>query len=445
MPLTQVSSRLIEDTLRYVLGASGTNHYTFTGKGLTGAVNDPTLTLSRGHTYIFENRNSSGAHPFYIKTSIANGGTNDAYNTGVTNNGGAGGTEIVFTVPHDAPDLLYYQCSSHSSMAGQLKIAGSIEDGSITTAKLANNSVTFEKLEDVSSGRIVGRATGGDGDAEELTASQVRTILNVEDGATAASGISDVVSDTTPQLGGNLDTNNNSILLNDSNGTTNRILLGTASDMRIFHDGTTSRIDDLNGTDIEIRANDIRLQSNANVGAKSALNCNANAAVELFYNDVKQLETTENGILLPKGVIRGLGGSKVIIGGTLDPSQDRTWSFSFGTNDNGYNQGYVFNIKFYVNHWNTGGSYKYIESISGGRGNVTGLERVDLINNLGTAGSSWQSGHLDYSVSLTGGTRNGSGVSLFNVTYDADGAPSWTSGYYLEVNYSNQIGTITIT
>ena len=148
MPLTQVSSRLIEDTLRYVLGASGTDHYTFTGKGLTGAVNDPTLTLSRGHTYIFENRNSSGAHPFYIKTSIANGGTNDAYNTGVTNNGGAGGTEIVFTVPHDAPDLLYYQCSSHSNMAGQLKIAGAVADGSITEAKLADDAVTADKLAD---------------------------------------------------------------------------------------------------------------------------------------------------------------------------------------------------------------------------------------------------------------------------------------------------------
>ena len=144
MTLTKVSSRLIEDTLRYVLGASGTNHYTFTGKGLTGAVNDPTLTLSRGHTYVFENRNSSGAHPFYIKTSIANGGTNDAYNTGVTNNGGAGGTEIVFTVPHDAPDLLYYQCSSHSSMAGQLKIAGAVADGSITTAKLEDSTGTTD-------------------------------------------------------------------------------------------------------------------------------------------------------------------------------------------------------------------------------------------------------------------------------------------------------------
>ncbi len=148
MPLTQVSSRAIEDTLRYVLGASGTNHYTFTGKGLNGTVNDPTLTLSRGHTYIFENRNSANAHPFYIKTSIANGGTNDAYNTGVTNNGGAGGTEIVFTVPHDAPDLLYYQCSSHSSMAGQLKIAGAVADGSITTAKLADGAVNSAKLAD---------------------------------------------------------------------------------------------------------------------------------------------------------------------------------------------------------------------------------------------------------------------------------------------------------
>ena len=36
-----------------------------------------------------------------------------------------------------------------------------------------------------------------------------------------------------------------------------------------------------------------------------------------------------------------------------------------------------------MNHWNGGNYYKYIESISGGRGNTTGLERVNLINNLG--------------------------------------------------------------
>jgi len=141
MTLTQISSRGVEDTLRWSLGASGTNHYTFTGPGLTGTVNDPTIYLSRGQTYIFENNNSSGAHPFYIKTSIDNGGTNDAYNTGVTNNGGAGGTEIKITVPHDAPDILYYQCSSHSSMAGTIYITGAVADGSITSTKIANDTI----------------------------------------------------------------------------------------------------------------------------------------------------------------------------------------------------------------------------------------------------------------------------------------------------------------
>ena len=146
MTLTQISSRGVEETLRWSLGASGTDHYTFTGPGLNGTVNDPTIYLTRGHTYIFEN--NSGGHPFYIKTSIANGGTNDAYNTGVTNNGGGNGTEIKFTVPHDSPDVLYYQCSSHSSMAGQFSIAGSVADGSITESKLADDAVTNDKLAD---------------------------------------------------------------------------------------------------------------------------------------------------------------------------------------------------------------------------------------------------------------------------------------------------------
>ena len=185
MPLTQVSSRLIEDTLRYVLGANGTSDYTFTGKGLTGAVNDPTLTLSRGHTYIFENRNSTNAHPFYIKTSIANGGTNDAYNTGVTNNGGAGGTEIVFTVPHDAPDLLYYQCSSHSSMAGQLKIAGAITDGSITETKLANGSVTSSKL---GADCVIGSKIADSQIASEHIVDQAVTLAKLEHGTSSNDG-----------------------------------------------------------------------------------------------------------------------------------------------------------------------------------------------------------------------------------------------------------------
>ena len=131
----------------YTLGADGSNHYTFTGEGLTGAVNDPALYLTRGKTYRFVNGNSAGAHPFRIQTTV-NGSAGTEYNTGVTNNGGAGGSTIVFEVPHAAPDVLYYQCTSHGSMGGVLYITGALADGGVTTAKLAADAVTGAKLAD---------------------------------------------------------------------------------------------------------------------------------------------------------------------------------------------------------------------------------------------------------------------------------------------------------
>ena len=131
----------------YTLGADGSNHYTFTGEGLTGAVNDPALYLTRGKTYRFVNGNSAGAHPFRIQTTV-NGSAGTEYNTGVTNNGGAGGSTIIFEVPHDAPDVLYYQCTSHGSMGGVLYITGALADGGVTTAKLAADAVTGAKLAD---------------------------------------------------------------------------------------------------------------------------------------------------------------------------------------------------------------------------------------------------------------------------------------------------------
>jgi len=129
----------------YTLGADGSNHYTFTGEGLTGAVDDPTLYLTRGKTYRFVNGNSAGAHPFRIQTTV-NGSAGTEYNTGVTNNGGAGGSTIIFEVPHAAPDVLYYQCTSHGSMGGIFYVTGALADGTVTTAKLADDAVTTAKI-----------------------------------------------------------------------------------------------------------------------------------------------------------------------------------------------------------------------------------------------------------------------------------------------------------
>ena len=114
---------------------------------MTGAVNDPTLYLERGKTYRFVNGNSAGAHPFRIQTTV-NGSAGTEYNTGVTNNGGAGGSTIVFEVPHAAPDVLYYQCTSHGSMGGILYVTGALADGTVTTAKLAADAVDGTRIAD---------------------------------------------------------------------------------------------------------------------------------------------------------------------------------------------------------------------------------------------------------------------------------------------------------
>ena len=106
----------------WTLGASGSSHYTFTGPGNLSDTNDPTLNLIRGQKYVFQNR--SGGHPFRIQSTI-NGSAGTAYNTGVTNNDGGNGTDIVFDVPYDAPAVLYYQCTAHPNMGGAMYISGS--------------------------------------------------------------------------------------------------------------------------------------------------------------------------------------------------------------------------------------------------------------------------------------------------------------------------------
>ena len=104
---------------RWVLNASGTDHYTFTGPGLGhSTLNDPTLYLMRGQTYMFENK--MGAHPFRIQ-STSNGSAGTQWNVGVTNNDVSNGV-LIFEVPFVCPNTLYYQCTSHANMGGVLNI-----------------------------------------------------------------------------------------------------------------------------------------------------------------------------------------------------------------------------------------------------------------------------------------------------------------------------------
>lgn len=99
------------------LNAEGEGDYTFAGPGFAGTVNDPTLYVYRGFTYVFDNSIQGGGHPFRIQTT--QGLTGTPYTAGQS---GSGSGVLYWTVPLDAPNTLYYQCTLHALMQGTINV-----------------------------------------------------------------------------------------------------------------------------------------------------------------------------------------------------------------------------------------------------------------------------------------------------------------------------------
>ena len=100
----------------YTITANGSSAYRFHGGGVDETADNPDLYLVRGQKYRFNNTTGS-SHPFAIRE--ASGGS--AYSNGVT--GSQNGIQF-FTVPYDAPAKIFYQCTIHSGMVGNIYIRG---------------------------------------------------------------------------------------------------------------------------------------------------------------------------------------------------------------------------------------------------------------------------------------------------------------------------------
>ncbi len=103
-------------TLLYKFTASGMSAYTVNGPGLATNVSNASLVFHRGFTYDLHNQ-AGGAHPLRIQSSSGTSGTE--YTTGVS--GSNTGMQVI-TVPLDAPDTLYYQCTAHADMNGTITV-----------------------------------------------------------------------------------------------------------------------------------------------------------------------------------------------------------------------------------------------------------------------------------------------------------------------------------
>ena len=187
MTLTQINKAGLDELALdhvFTIGASGSSAYTFQGEGLNGTVNNPTLYLTRGKTYRFEN--GTGGHPIRIQSTSGASGTQ--YNTGVTNNASAG--TVIVEVQHDAPDVLYYQCTSHAAMNGILYITGALADGGVTTAKLADDAVTDAKLANSINSAIAANTAKNTNVSTNLSTSTTTTAVTIasSDGTNATIG-----------------------------------------------------------------------------------------------------------------------------------------------------------------------------------------------------------------------------------------------------------------
>jgi len=103
--------------------------------------------------------------------------------------------------------------------------------------------------------------------------------------------LGNVSEDTTPQLGGDLDTNGNNINFGDGD----RLRLGASNDLQLFHDGTNSYLKD-SGTGILYVQGSNGVQILGQDTGESLAKFNENGSVQLYHNNIEKLETTSTGI-----------------------------------------------------------------------------------------------------------------------------------------------------
>ena len=191
----------------YVTVATSTSDHPYHGTGSSSkykinGIFSPYLHLIPKNTYRFDQSDSSNSgHPlrFYLD---ANKGT--AFTTGVTTNGtpGSSGAYTEIVVSDTTPSVLHYQCSAHGNM-GWAAFTNTRNLTNFDTDDLSEGSSNLYFTNARADARISAATT------DDL--SEGSSNLYYTDARAQAVSINNVVEDTTPQLGGNLDLNSNNI------------------------------------------------------------------------------------------------------------------------------------------------------------------------------------------------------------------------------------------
>ena len=136
-----------------------------------------------------------------------------------------------------------------------------------------------------------------------------------------ASFIPDLVSDTSPQLGGNLDVNAKNIVFGDSGGASDdRLTFGAGTDMSIYHDGSDSRVAETGTGALRLSGSNVYIEGTSETLAHFA----DDGAVSLYHDNGVKIETTSAGVDVT-GTVQGDSF-------TLDNSSN-DWTFTVSSNN----------------------------------------------------------------------------------------------------------------
>ena len=149
------------------------SNYRLTGPGQDVTENNPDLYLVRGQRYRIMH-NAGGAHPLQIR--LSSGGT--AYTDGVTYsnttyNRTENGNNLEINLQHDAPARLYYQCTVHGGMVGNIFVVGGPQhivgvltatsfSGSIAASNVDSGTLGVDRIPSLAASKITSGTLGAD-------------------------------------------------------------------------------------------------------------------------------------------------------------------------------------------------------------------------------------------------------------------------------------------
>jgi hypothetical protein len=118
-------------------------------------------------------------------TNAVDLGTAEVSGTLAVSNGGTGATTLADLIALGTDTTGNYVATIADAGSGRITVSGSGSENAGVTLDIANDAVTFAKIQNITDARLIGRSAGSSGDAQEIT---VGTGLSLSGGTLSATG-----------------------------------------------------------------------------------------------------------------------------------------------------------------------------------------------------------------------------------------------------------------